>query len=120
MAANSIINTISSFASLTGPVLGGILYSAYGLEPGLRISMVCGINLFLSAMFIVALPYLVTEVLNLEVSQANRLYGFAQGALAAGGIFGGICAFSGSVSLAISRLSFCLGSVFPQYQGGSK
>ena len=28
MAANSIINTISSFASLIGPVLGGVLYSA--------------------------------------------------------------------------------------------
>lgn len=30
MAANSIINTVSSFAALTGPVIGGILYSAYG------------------------------------------------------------------------------------------
>ena len=29
MAANSIINTISSFASLIGPVLGGVLYSVY-------------------------------------------------------------------------------------------
>lgn len=54
--------------------------------------VVCGINLFLSAMIIVALPYLVTEVLNLEASQANRLYGFAEGALAAGGLAGGICA----------------------------
>lgn len=144
MAANSIINTISSFASLIGPVLGGVLYSAYGLEPVLWICMacfiasavmeifikipfqkqasgggilktarndfaesirfirkekpvigkallvVCGINLFLAAMIIVALPYLVTEVLNLEASQANRLYGFAEGALAAGGLAGGI------------------------------
>ncbi len=54
--------------------------------------MVCGINLFLSAMIIVALPYLVTEILDFEASQANRLYGFAQGALAAGGLSGGICA----------------------------
>lgn len=144
MAANSIINTISSFASLTGPVLGGILYSAYGLKPvlwvcvacfilsavmeifikipfkkqesaggilsaaradfaesirfvrkekpviGRALFVICGINLFLSAMIIVALPYLVTEVLNLEASQANRLYGFAEGALAAGGLAGGI------------------------------
>ena len=29
MAANSMINTISSFTSLTGPVLGGILYSVF-------------------------------------------------------------------------------------------
>ncbi len=146
MAANSVINTISSFAALVGPVLGGVLYSAYGLKSVLRVCMVCfvlsavmeifihipfqrrsmegsilgivksdfaqsvrfiqrdrpvigkavlavsGINLFLSAMITVALPYLVTEVLSLEAAQANRLYGFAQGALAAGGLTGGICA----------------------------
>ena len=144
MAANSIINTISSFASLTGPVLGGVLYSAYGLKPvlwvcevcfivsavmeifikipfqkqapdggilktakadfaesirfirkekpviGKALFVICGINLFLAAMIIVALPYLVTEVLDLEAAQANRLYGFAEGALAAGGLSGGI------------------------------
>ncbi len=146
MVANSIINTISSFASLIGPVLGGVLYSAYGLNPILWVCVVCfiisaimeifikipfqkqtsndnilkiaktdftesihfirkekpvigktllviyGINLFLSAMIIVALPYLVTEVLNIEASQANKLYGFAEGALAAGGLIGGISA----------------------------
>lgn len=146
IAANSIINTISSFASLIGPVLGGILYSIYGLEPVLWVCMicfiisavmeifikipfkkqafdgniikiartdfaesicfirkekpvigktlivVCGINLFLSSMIMVALPYLFTEVLNLEASQANRLYGFAEGALAMGGLAGGISA----------------------------
>ena len=54
--------------------------------------VVCGINLFLAAMILVALPYLVTEVLDLEASQANRLYGYAEGALAAGGLAGGICA----------------------------
>jgi len=144
MAANSIINTISSFASLTGPVLGGVLYSAYGLKPvlwvcevcfivsavmeifikipfqkqapdggilktakadfaesirfirkekpviGKAVLVICGINLFLAAMIIVALPYLVTEVLDLEAAQANRLYGLAEGALAAGGLSGGI------------------------------
>ena len=41
MAANSVINMVSSFSSLTGPVLGGILYSAYGLEPILLVCMVC-------------------------------------------------------------------------------
>lgn len=146
IAANSIINTISSFASLIGPVLGGILYSIYGLESVLWVCMicfiisavmeifikipfkkqafdgniikiartdfaesicfirkekpvigktlivVCGINLFLSSMIMVALPYLFTEVLNLEASQANRLYGFAEGALAMGGLAGGISA----------------------------
>lgn len=46
MTANSIINTVSSFAALTGPVLGGILYSAYGLKPVLWVCTVC---FFLSA-----------------------------------------------------------------------
>lgn len=177
IAANSVVNTISSFASLLGPVLGGILYSTYGLKPvlwvctvcfmlsavmemfismnnepsaararvfggcsegviphslpqdaaqrsrgrlrsdgdvwqivkgdfresihfirkekpviGKALLVVCGINLFLSSMLTVGLPYMVTEVLCLEGDLANRLYGFAEGALAAGGLVGGISA----------------------------
>lgn len=171
MAANSIINTISSFAALMGPVLGGIMYSLYGLEPVLlvcivcfimsavmelfikipfnkqvsaggvlktakadfaesvrfiRISkpvigktllVVCGINLFLSAMIIVAMPYLITEVLNLDAGWANRLYGFAQGALAAGGLTGGICAGVFAKKLSIQKsgnlIIACAVCVFP-------
>ena len=171
MAANSIINTISSFASLIGPVLGGILYSAYGLKPvlwacllcfvisavmeifikipfqkqasdggilktartdfaesihfirkekpviGKAVLVICGINLFLAAMIIVALPYLVTEVLDIEPSQANRLYGFAQGALAAGGLAGGIGAGVFASKLAIHKsgnlVIACAACVFP-------
>ena len=41
-------------------------------------------------MIMVGLPYLITEVLPFTAVQANRLYGYAQGALAAGGIAGGI------------------------------
>lgn len=146
MAANSVINTISSFSSLTGPVLGGILYSAYGLYPVLTVCIlcfflsalmeifikiphkkqpahasltnilkqdfsesfafirkekpfigktlltICGINLFLSSMILVGLPYIITEVLDLPQTLSNQLYGYASGALAAGGLFGGICA----------------------------
>ncbi len=146
MEANAVINTVSSFASFMGPVLGGVLYSAYGLKPVLVVCMVCfllsavmelfihipyrkpistgsmwtiakndfaesirlirrgnpvigktllvicGLNLFLSSMIVVALPYLVTETLDLEPVLANRLYGFSEGALAAGGLAGGICA----------------------------
>lgn len=147
MEANSIINTISSFANLIGPVLGGMLYSTYGLKMVLMLCMacfflsavmeifiripfakqasrggilkmvkgdflesfrfirkekpqigratlvVCEINLFLSAMIIVAVPYLVTEVLELgSETAANTLYSFSQGALAAGGLAGGILA----------------------------
>ena len=157
MAANAVINTITSFASLIGPVLGGILYSAYGLEPVLWVCMacftfsavmelfitipfkkqasggsilktartdfaesihfiqkekpvigktllvICGINLFLAAMIMVGLPYLVTQVLDLEASQANTLYGFAEGALAAGGLVGGIGAGVFAHKLAIHK-----------------
>lgn len=171
MAANSIVNTVSSFASLTGPVLGGILYSVYGLKPVLQVCMacfilsavmeifiripfqkqasdggiwktagtdfaesvrfirkekpvigkavlvICGINLFLAAMIMVALPYLVTEVLSFDASQANRLYGFAEGALAAGGLAGGIGAgiFADRLSVykAGSLVIACAVWVFP-------
>ena len=171
MEANAIINTISSFASFMGPILGGILYSAYGLSPILWVCTVCfllsavmeifiqipfqkqtfggsilktvktdfsesirflrkekpvigkvmlaicAINLFLSAMMIVALPYLVTEILDLEATQANRLYGFAEGALAVGGLTGGICAGIFSKKLAIEKsatmLIACAVCVFP-------
>lgn len=155
MAANSVINTISSFSALIGPVLGGILYSAYGLYPvlyvcsacffisalmeifikipyekhprevslfqilkkdfsesfafirkekpfiGKTLLTICGINLFLSSMIMVGLPYLTTEVLALPPALSNRLYGYAQGALAAGGIFGGI-----SAGIFAKKLSF--------------
>lgn len=146
MEANSIVNMISSFAALLGPILGGIVYSAYGLKAvlvvcivcfvisavmeifihipfekqasegsvwqtvrsdfgqsvrfiskdmpviGKNVLAVCGINLFLSSMINVALPYLVTEVIDLDAMQANRLYGYAEGILAAGGLAGGVCA----------------------------
>lgn len=146
MAANSIINMISSLASLLGPILGGILYSSYGLEAvlavctccflfsavmeifiripcvkqekngrlweivrkdfgesfrfiwhekpmiGKAVLSACSINLFMSSLINVGMPYLITEVFDLEASWANTLYGFAQGALAAGGLAGGVCA----------------------------
>ncbi len=171
MEANSVINIISSFASLLGPVLGGIFYSAYGLKPILWVCMVCfvlsavmeifiqmpfvrresgggvwatvkedfaesvrfirkekpvigkgliavcGINLFLSSMIVVGLPYIVTEVLPLEAAVANKLYGFAQGALAAGGLAGGIGAGLFAKRLAVQKsgnlIIVAAGCVFP-------
>ena len=84
---------------------------------GKAVLVICGINLFLSAMIIVALPYLITEVLNLDASEANRLYGFAQGALAAGGLAGGIGAGIFANKLAIYKsgnlLIVCALCVFP-------
>lgn len=58
MAANSVINTISSFSSLTGPVLGGLLYSACGLKPVLLVCMIC---FFLSAVMELFYPDSVQE-----------------------------------------------------------
>ena len=171
VAANSVINTVSSFSALTGPVLGGVLYSAYGLRSvlwvcalcfflsavmeifihipfqrrpahggilktaredfsqsvrfirrerpviGRGVLVVCAMNLFLSAMIVVALPYLVTEVLGFDKSLANRLCGFAQGALAAGGLFGGITAGVLGNRLSVGKtpllLTACALCVFP-------
>ena len=177
MEANSIINTISSFASLLGPVLGGILYSTYGIESvlwvcilcflasavmelfikipyvkqdsdagiwkivkkdfsdsfrfirkekpviGKGLVVICGINLFLASMILVGLPYMVTEVLPLDTALANKLYGFAEGALAAGGLTGGILAgvFAkkliikkvGNLIIACSVSVFLMGIVLP-------
>lgn len=171
MAANSVINMISSLAALLGPVLGGILYSAYGLESvlivctgcfllsavmeifiripfvrqqnggniwktvrsdfaesfrfirkdrpviGKALLAVCGINLFLSAMINVGMPYMITEVLALEATWANRLYGFAEGALAAGGLTGGICAGVFAKKLSVRKagnlIVICSACIFP-------
>ncbi|MDD6989320.1 MFS transporter [Ruminococcus sp.] len=171
MAANSVINAVSSLANLLGPVLGGILYSVYGLKPvlfvcivcflisavmeifikipfekqassgsilnivkkdfaesirfiykekpiiGKGLLIVCAINLFMSSMIIVGLPYLVTEVLNFDSVWANQLCGFAQGALAVGGLAGGVCAgFLGKklkIQKAGNLLAVCALTVFP-------
>lgn len=176
MEANSIINTISSFSSLLGPVLGGILYSTYGLKPVLWVCIicfllsavmeifidipfenlesegsvwetaiadftestrfirkekpevkkvmltVCGMNLFLSAMITVGMPYMITEVLHFDAGTGNQLYGFAEGALAAGGLTGGICAGifanklsvkkAGNLILVIAAAVFPMGAAF--------
>lgn len=171
MGANSVINTVSSFSALIGPVLGGLLYSAWGLKPVLWVCIVCfflsavmelfiripfqkqtsgggilktvrndfaesirflqaekpvirkgmfvvcGINLFLSAMILVAMPWLITEVLDLNAALANQLYGFSQDALAAGGLTGGILAgiFADRLHVRTSAhiLAACALCVFP-------
>ncbi len=171
MAANSVINMVNSLASLLGPVLGGILYSAYGLRPVLKgcmacflvsavmeifihipfqkqtangniwmtvkgdfgesihfirkekpfigkgLLVICGINLFLSAMIIVGLPYMITEVMDFGEAQANILYGFSQGAMAAGGLTGGICGGIFAEKFSIHKvgnlLILCAACAFP-------
>lgn len=50
--------------------------------------LACGLNLFLSAMLTVGLPVIITQTLKLE----SIWYGYAEGALAAGGLLGGLLA----------------------------
>ena len=80
--------------------------------------VVCEINLFLSAIIFVAVPYLVTEVLELGTENtANTLYSFSQGALAAGGLTGGILAGVLGKKLSIhkagSLIALAAAAVFP-------
>lgn len=171
LAANSVVNIVNSFSALLGPVLGGILYSLWGLKPvlymcagcfflsavmelfiripfagqktagsmwktvredfaesirfirreepviGKALFAVCGINMFLSAMLVVGIPYIVTEVLPFEPDAAKRLCGYAEGALAAGGLAGGIGAgvFFGKLTMkkAGNLIVACAVWVFP-------
>lgn len=50
------------------------------------IGIICAFNLFLSAMIMVSMPVIITQTL----AMSDQLYGYSQGALAAGGLFGGI------------------------------
>ena len=171
MAANAAINTVSSLASLAGPVIGGIIYSLYGIDwmlvlcvgcfivsaiveifihiPHVRqekngnirkmvisdlkssirfirndkiiigkaLLIVCAINLFMSSMMNVGLPYLITEVLSFSSGDANRLYGYAEGVLAVGGLIGGICAGVFAKRLQIRKIGnvmiLCVAAIFP-------
>lgn len=50
------------------------------------IGIICMFNLFLGAMLMVAMPVIITQTLGMS----DELYGFSQGALAAGGLVGGM------------------------------
>lgn len=54
--------------------------------------IVSAFNLFLSALIIIGLPVLITQTLSFSEQSGNRLYGYAQGIMAAGGLAGGILA----------------------------
>lgn len=144
MQGNAVINLVSSFAGLIGPVVGGALFGFYGIMPILYVSVVCfllsaimeifiqipyekkpangnmfaigfgdlkesflymyrqqpviiqfslaiaAINMILSALIMIGLPVIVTQMLNFDGETANRLYGYAEGALAMGSLCGGM------------------------------
>ena len=146
MKANSVVDMISSSASMAGPVIGGLLFSAFGLAPILYVSIGCFLasaimetfiyipfekkkatgnifaaglsdlkesflfmfgkqpvlwkislifassNVLLSALILIGLPVILTQHLGFAPDTANRLYGYAQGVVAAGAILGGLLA----------------------------
>ena len=140
--ATAIVSQISALSGLVGPVLGGLLFGLFGIEPVVFVSgaafavsavlivtvvriprdaiersgvgvvrtvandivesfaflrhertvilkvifLVAGINLTLTAFIIIGAPVTVTQILGLP----NQFMGFAEGALALGGLTGGI------------------------------
>lgn len=144
MQGNAVINLVSSFSGLIGPVIGGALFGFFGIMPILYVSTGCfllsavmeifiripfekkpvqgnvfaiglsdlkesfqymrheqsiimqfslavaAINMILSALMIIGLPVIVTQLLDLDSETANRLYGYAQGVMAAGSLCGGM------------------------------
>lgn len=51
---------------------------------------IAAINLIVSALIMIGLPVIVTQMLDFDAETANRLYGYAEGALALGSLAGGI------------------------------
>ncbi|MEG2673472.1 MAG: MFS transporter, partial [Ruthenibacterium sp.] len=163
LSAGAIVSQVGALAGLLGPVLGGVLFGAFGIMPILMLSIFCfsasavmelfiripftkrnnsaGVltilrsdfsdsahyiraekpvllkiivlvalfNLVLSAMLIVGLPILVVQTLCLS----DGLLGFAQGALALGGLCGGIAtaALGGRLKLSGAPLLLLLCSL---------
>lgn len=54
--------------------------------------MATGLNVFLSALFIIGLPVIITKNLGFDAKLASQLYGYAEGSYAAGGLIGAIAA----------------------------
>lgn len=146
MQGNAVINLVSSFAGLIGPVIGGTLFGFFGITPILYVSLCCfllsavmelfiripfekkeargtifsigladlkesfhymnhdqpvimqislaaaAINMILSALMIIGLPVIVTQLLAFDSETANRLYGYAEGVMAVGSLCGGMSA----------------------------
>lgn len=144
MQGNAVINLVSSFSGLIGPVIGGTLFSFFGIVPILYVSIICfllsatmeifiripfekkevqgnifsigladlkesfiymnreqpvimqfslavaAINMILSALMIIGLPVIVTQLLAFDSETANRLYGYAEGVMAMGSLCGGM------------------------------
>ncbi len=140
IAGNAVINQVNTLSGMLGPVVGGVMFSLWGIYPILLLSAACFtlsaimeifihiphekrprevsvfqligmdlkesyrfvktekpiffsvvflvsiFNLVLSAVMIVGTPLLITQVLGMS----DTMYGFTQGALALGGLCGGV------------------------------
>ena len=171
MSGNAIINLVQSLSSLIGPVIGGAVYSFFGLMPILYISAICflisaimeifivipfhkqssegsifrigfgdmkksfhfirkdqpsiwkvslliaAINMFMSSLIMIGLPIIITQYLPFDTATASSFYGYAEGAIAAGSLIGGISAGVLSKKLKIKYspliLLLCSLTVFP-------
>lgn len=153
MAGNAVINQVNTLSGLLGPVIGGVMFTLWGISPILFLSAGCFVfsaimeifidipyekrtrsvgifevigmdlkdsyqfvkiekpiffsvvflvslfNLVLSAVMIVGTPILITQVLGMS----DTMYGFTQGALAFGGLCGGILTAVVSEKLKLHR-----------------
>lgn len=157
--ATAIVSQISALSGLVGPVLGGLLFGLFGIEPVVFVSgvafalstlvivtfvriprdvverssvgvvrtvvndisesfsflrhertvilkvifLVAGINLTLTAFILIGAPVTITQILGLP----NQYMGFAEGAMALGGLAGGI-----SVGVFAKRLKLSSAPLF--------
>lgn len=65
-------------------------------------------NLLLTSLILIALPALITQHLGFALDTANRLYGYAQGVIAAGAVLGGLLAGTLSKKLKAKTSPFLL------------
>lgn len=140
LAANAVINQVSTLANILGPVLGGVLYGIWGVKAILILAGLCFfasaimeifihipftkrksersfvfiaihdfkesllfirrekpiiskiimiltlLNLFQTSLLLVAMPVVVTQTFGMS----EKMYGYGQGAVAIGGLIGGI------------------------------
>ena len=156
--ATAVVSQISALSGLVGPVLGGLLFGLFGIEPVVLVSgvafavsavlivtvvriprdaiersgvgvvrtvandiaesfaflrhertvilkvifLVAGINVTLTAFILIGAPVVITQILGLP----NQYMGFAEGALALGGLAGGISVgvFAGRLRLSRAPL----------------
>lgn len=77
-------------------------------------------NLLLTSLVMIALPVLITQHLGFTPDTANRLYGYAQGAIAAGAVLGGLLAGVLSKKLTAKASPFLLiGCALPIFLEGT-